>query len=41
MACLLHPPTTGTLTIEEFERLPDDGWRLELFRLLVSELFQR
>jgi Uma2 family endonuclease len=23
---------TGPLTIEEFERLPDDGWRLELVR---------
>jgi Uma2 family endonuclease len=23
---------TGLLTIEEFERLPDDGWRLELVR---------
>lgn len=26
------PPTTDTLTIEEFERLPDDGWRRELVR---------
>jgi Uma2 family endonuclease len=23
---------TGIMTIEEFERLPDDGWRLELVR---------
>jgi Uma2 family endonuclease len=29
-----NPPhlETGPLTIEEFERLPDDGWRLELVR---------
>jgi Uma2 family endonuclease len=26
------PSETGTMTIEEFARLPDDGWRLELVR---------